>query len=172
MENVPILSILRPQTARRFRNKLKRIDGCLVFTGAHHKQGYGVVEVMHEGVRYPILTHRLTWALEHGEDPPIDLMVCHHCNNPPCCLPKHLYIGTAQDNADDKTRAGRAHSGMLGCRGVNHPRARPIEDRERILAMIREDILQGKGLNALDIYRRTGVHDQTVRRWWKEAGGR
>ncbi len=33
--------------------------------------------------------------------------MCHHCDNPPCCNPRHLFRGTASDNALDAVRKGR-----------------------------------------------------------------
>lgn len=39
--------------------------------------------------------------------------VCHHCDNPPCCNPEHLYVGTAATNAKDRVDRGR-HSRVPG----------------------------------------------------------
>ena len=33
--------------------------------------------------------------------------VLHHCDNPPCVNPDHIYVGTPQDNANDRDRRGR-----------------------------------------------------------------
>ena len=51
--------------------------------------------------------HRVAWMLKHRKKGiPQGKMICHHCDNPPCIRPKHLYLGTAQDNAND-TKARR-----------------------------------------------------------------
>jgi hypothetical protein len=49
---------------------------------------------------------------------PDGMLVCHTCDNPPCCNPKHLFLGTFQDNIDDRERKGRNHPPCL--RGEKH----------------------------------------------------
>ncbi|MDE2021237.1 MAG: HNH endonuclease [Patescibacteria group bacterium] len=166
----PILAVLKSKTADRFHKKLQWDGECLIFMGTRNCRGYGFVDVMTNGIRTPILTHRLAWALAHGEDPPDDLMICHRCNNPRCCNPDHLYLGTAQDNSDDMVSAGRQGKGMLGRRGSDHPRAHKQERREEILSLIRNRLENGEGLNFLRIDRETGIHYGTIARWWREAG--
>jgi hypothetical protein len=48
------------------------------------------------------------------------MFVCHHCDNPSCVNPDHLFLGTAQDNADDCCAKGR----QARLAGVANPRAR------------------------------------------------
>ena len=55
-------------------------------------------------------THRLAWAFAHGPVPE-GMCVCHHCDNPRCCNPKHLFIGTSADNNADKVAKGRQSRG-------------------------------------------------------------
>lgn len=78
-------------------------DGCLEWTGAKHRQGYGRIRV--EGKI--TFTHRLAWQLSFGAIPK-GLFVCHACDNPPCCNPKHLWLGTNLENQRDMFAKGRA----------------------------------------------------------------
>jgi hypothetical protein len=49
---------------------------------------------------------RKSWAFHNGAIPN-NLNVCHHCDNPICINPKHLFIGTQQDNLLDAKKKGR-----------------------------------------------------------------
>lgn len=52
------------------------------------------------------LAHRVCWWLTHG-NLPVDLCVCHHCDEPGCVNPSHLFLGTILDNMQDRHRKGR-----------------------------------------------------------------
>ena len=80
-------------------------NGCWPWTG-RVVGGYGQVSV--EGKQYR--ANRIAWILTSGEIPD-GLLVRHLCNNPSCCNPNHLALGTQRDNVDDMTRAGRQARG-------------------------------------------------------------
>lgn len=72
--------------------------------------------------------HRVAYILSAGEDIPPGMFVCHHCDNPRCCNPRHLFVGTHQDNVDDKVSKGRQSRGerhsairlQVAARGASH----------------------------------------------------
>ena len=80
-------------------------NGCIEWTGARllpPNEPYGVFTS--SGKRYR--AHRAAWIMAHGPIPD-GMMVCHRCDNPPCCNPEHLFLGSAKDNAEDMVSKGR-----------------------------------------------------------------
>lgn len=69
-------------------------------------KGYGIFRF--ERKRWK--AHRLSYLINYGENPD-NLLVCHHCDNPPCVNPKHLFLGTNADNMQDKMNKGRYVAG-------------------------------------------------------------
>jgi hypothetical protein len=82
---------------------IQQTDGCWPWTGGKHRAGYGVIRDGGDTV----LTHRLMWVLTFGPIPK-GMDVCHRCDNPPCCRPGHLFVGTREDNVHDMIDKGRA----------------------------------------------------------------
>ena len=66
--------------------------------------------------------HRVAYELTYGLIL-LPLYVCHRCDNPPCCNPRHLFLGTSQDNMEDCIRKGR-HSCGERPRGEQHANAK------------------------------------------------
>jgi hypothetical protein len=86
----------------RFWSKIVRHDdGCWSWIGAT-RNGYGVINIRGT-VTY---AHRLMYELTHGEIQD-GRFVLHHCDNPPCSRPDHLYSGTQFQNLADMTSRGR-----------------------------------------------------------------
>jgi hypothetical protein len=78
-------------------------EACWLWTGSQDGNGYGKMKV-DGGICGR--SHRLAYFLAHGVDP-ADKMVCHTCDNPPCCNPDHLWLGTNSDNQKDCELKGR-----------------------------------------------------------------
>lgn len=103
-----------------FWSKVDRSGDCWLWTGRRH-QGkrqlpYGVLKY-HGKMR---VAHCLAYALTHGEVP-AGLCVLHRCDNPPCCNPAHLFLGTRQDNIADCVAKKR------NARGERHASAKLTE---------------------------------------------
>jgi hypothetical protein len=87
--------------------------GCWVWQGRTDRDGYGLF--WRDAKRYRV--HRLVYELHNGSSPGT-LSVCHECDNPSCCNPEHLWLGTNRENTHDAMMKGRLSS------GVRHPKAR------------------------------------------------
>ena len=102
----------------KFWYRVKKTRGCWFWTGAKDRDGYGRILEMNKGKRKLIFAHRASWILHYG-DILNNLHVLHHCDNTSCVKPKHLYLGTHQDNMRDMKTRGRANCPEL--RGKNNP---------------------------------------------------
>jgi hypothetical protein len=56
---------------------------------------------------FQFVAHRLAWENASGLEIPPGMLICHHCDNPPCIRGEHLFLGTKRDNAVDAQRKGR-----------------------------------------------------------------
>lgn len=83
--------------------RIQRGPGCWLWTGNVNRKGYGYIQFMGKSW----LAHRLLYTLSVGPIPP-GLAVCHHCDNPPCVRPDHLFIGSLVENNRDMLLKGRA----------------------------------------------------------------
>jgi len=80
--------------------------GCWLWCRSFDTWGYGQVWV--DQVKYS--THRFIWEMYNGPIPK-GFCVCHSCDNPPCCNPDHLFLGTHDDNMRDMKEKGRSNGG-------------------------------------------------------------
>ena len=95
----------------KFRQKISIKDsGCWEWIGARDRHGYGRyycrLKYKSIGKKNHTLAHRFSWEHFKGQIP-LNLFVCHKCDNPPCVNPEHLFLGTTQDNTRDCINKGR-----------------------------------------------------------------
>jgi len=97
----------RPDVAARFWSNVdvRQGDLCWEWQGSIRPTGYG--QFRHRGSMR--LTHQVAYSIFYHE--PGDMHVLHKCDNRSCVNPHHLYLGTNQDNIDDKVERGNVPSG-------------------------------------------------------------
>lgn len=96
------------------------------------------------------VAHRLAWTISNGQIPS-DLCVLHRCDNPPCCNPKHLFLGTRLDNNRDRMLKGRG--GDL--KGTKQGNAKLTDEAVRF-------IRKNKKLSGPELARRFGVQRAAI----------
>lgn len=132
-------------TLHRFEKKFTKTDGCWIWNAATDPKGYGAFR--YEGKTQ--IASRVSYQLYKG-NVPSGLHVLHTCDNPSCVNPDHLFLGTNDDNVEDRKSKGR----RVGRLKVLDPK-----QLEELIAML------GKGdLSYREISRRTSISRETIRR--------
>ncbi len=155
----PLYHPARKTPVERFWQRVQKTDGCWLWTGYCNASGYGRMHVKVNGESDQILTHRFSWELHNGLIPS-GLLVCHHCDNPPCVRPDHLFLGTDADNTADMMRKHRRRSTSPRC-GESHPMALLTADAVRVIRAER------KITSVHDLATRYGVKVGTIYAVWE-----
>lgn len=143
--------------ACRIAPDVKKTDGCWEWTGSRQPTGYGQINWSGK----TLLTHRVSYEINNGPIP-AGMLVRHKCDNPPCCNPDHLELGSHHDNNIDCVNRGR-HS-RTGQKGEANPASRLTE--AQVIAIRQSTDTQD------EIAINYGVHVDTVkgiiaRRSWR-----
>lgn len=109
--NAPALNV-DPGFTFRFWAKVDRRgpDECWPWTGYCKETGYGRLGMKGAQGRR---AHRVAYELATGIVPG-SACVLHRCDNPPCCNPAHLRLGTQLENIADREAKGRSAPPRLG----------------------------------------------------------
>ena len=94
---------------KRFWDKVEKTNGCWEWKAAKNKAGYGQFGFgpnlkTRSATRFVVTFIKNIKLTNHD-------VVCHHCDNPGCVNPDHLWVGTQKQNIQDASRKGRMFTG-------------------------------------------------------------
>lgn len=81
--------------------------GCWLWKGRKSNKGYGMYGAHNR------LAHRCAWEIENEQAIPEGMFLCHHCDNPQCVRPSHMFLGDQKANMQDCSRKGRVRGRAL-----------------------------------------------------------
>lgn len=159
---------------QRFWSKvdIRGPEECWPWKGTPNSYGYGRFKLREHNP----YAHRIAMQLHLGRAS--TLLTCHHCDNPPCCNPAHLFEGSTLDNTRDAANKGRMPKGDKH-RATTHPETIPRGEKhwkskltEDDVRFIREQRASGVTLEVLG--RRfnigtSGIHKIATRCLWRQV---
>ena len=100
--------VQNPDFVARFWSLVQKTDSCWLWQGGRDRDGYGKLKRIHGQKAYTLAAHRVSAAIALSDFSPA-LKVRHKCDNPACCNPAHLEMGTQADNIRDRELRGRGN---------------------------------------------------------------
>lgn len=91
-------------------------SGCWEWPGQKQK-GYGTIVIYANGAQIQEYAHRISYVV-FNRSIPGKLFVCHTCDNPSCCRPDHLFVGTSGDNMRDAAAKGKFAKSAVRCKEI------------------------------------------------------
>jgi hypothetical protein len=106
--NIPMPTLTKQDNDRFWANITKGSDENACWLWLNGSRGdYGSLTIrIAPSKRTTFKAHRIAYFIATGIDP-LEKDVCHICDNPPCCNPNHLFLGTRSDNIRDMVHKGR-----------------------------------------------------------------
>lgn len=154
---------LSPTFPERFWKKINKngkipkhqrhLGKCWKWTASCDENGYGQIGRCF-GIKMllPIRAHAASWILHYGPIP-CGLEVCHSCDNPNCCRPEHLFVGTRKANMEDCKKKLRHAFGER--QGASKLSQESVSEIRRLCS--------SKELTTHEIAKRFGVIERYVR---------
>ena len=120
----------------------KTDDECWEWIGYKRPDGYGDIGIGGRKGKN-IRAHRYSWELHYGKIPAFDkhygsMLVCHTCDNPSCVNPNHLFLGTPEDNMQDKIKKGRHVTPFRLIKGEEHHTVKVPDYLVKFVRILRE----------------------------------
>ena len=97
---------------------------CWNWQGTVNLQGYATMGIN----RKTRLVHRVLYQLL-GNTIPSKMLLCHHCDNPKCVNPNHLFVGTQSDNMKDSFNKGRIKPPIISLYGEKNGMCKLTQDQ-------------------------------------------
>lgn len=136
---------------------------CWEWQGQLNPNGYGRYGAFINGRQGTFNCNRLAAYVWSGFDLASPLFILHHCDNPPCFNPAHLYPGTDADNKKDMYERGR------GCFGEKHPLSKLTDTEVRGIRRERKEGVSSRKLAKKYRVSRTVIMHVCKRRTWKHV---
>lgn len=109
------VGIHKPAGERFEKHILNRGNKCWLTDFSKDRRGYARFHIWlgYKNLK-PVLAHRFAYEYFTGTKIPLGMCVLHHCDNPSCINPTHLYVGTKGDNGLDMRKRKRVEGSKNG----------------------------------------------------------
>jgi hypothetical protein len=155
MKNKGSLKVRFLKKVNKHGPRVPLLGRCWVWTGSSFTTGYGSFWMFGK----LLLATRVAYEIWVGPIPTFKF-VLHKCDNPSCVRPSHLYVGTQQDNADDRKARGRGRA-----HGVeDNLRTRSLNGKRLEARAIKEICdMKLRGISIETLAHRFAVREETIK---------